>query len=126
MIPPVQRQSSVTSHIVDPRAPFLIASMRASVWVMDQLVGKKNTSLLAHAPTTPLGTCRPWAPVVGKVTIVGMPPTAYAAAASDSANLILLVSQAMTTFSPGFTAAHWVIAFIAPRIISIKLDEDGT
>jgi hypothetical protein len=57
--------------------------------------------------------------------MVGTPPTAYAAAARASARRILFVSQAITTFSPGFTAAHWVIAFIAPGIISMKLDEAG-
>jgi hypothetical protein len=31
----------------------------------------------------------------------------------------------MTTFSPGFTPAHWLTAFIAPGIISIKLDGAG-
>jgi hypothetical protein len=36
------------------------------------------------------------------------------------------VSHAITTFSPGFTAAHWVIAFMAPGIISMMLDGAGT
>jgi hypothetical protein len=31
----------------------------------------------------------------------------------------------MTTFSPGRTPAHWVMAFIAPGIISMKLDGAG-
>jgi hypothetical protein len=63
--------------------------------------------------------------VGGKDTIVGMLPAAYAAAAKASANLSLLVSQAMTTFSPGLTPAHCVMAFMAPGIISIKLDGAG-
>jgi hypothetical protein len=57
--------------------------------------------------------------------MVGMPPTAYAAAARASAILILFVSHAITTFSPGLTAAHWVIAFMAPGIISMKLEGAG-
>ena len=57
--------------------------------------------------------------------MVGIPPAAYAAAASASASLNLLVSQAITTFSPGFRPAHWFTAFMAPGIISIKLDDAG-
>jgi hypothetical protein len=41
---------------------------------MDQVVGKKKTSLLAHAPTTGSGTWAPWAPVGGNTVMVGMPP----------------------------------------------------
>jgi len=63
--------------------------------------------------------------VRGDVGAVKAATDAGAAAASTSASRDLFVSQAITTFSPGFTAAHCVIIFIAPGIISIILDGAG-
>src|SRR3972149_4778636 len=124
MMPPTHRLSSVTSHMVHPRAPFFIARMRASVWVVEKLVGKKKTSEREHPATAGGGGCLPCMPEGVLMMMVGTALTATAAPASASATQILLVSVRMTTFSPGLTPPH-CMALSAPRIISMKLEDPG-